>query len=117
MEKYLNQDIFMGMMQIAFAQISVKRHIDEYRVLIISPKYVKDVEMSILQTSTKKQNTVKIVKIEEDIHADVYNMEVDDNHNFAINGGLIVHNCMDDTRYFVKTMKIATPRQPYISIM
>lgn len=26
-------------------------------------------------------------------------------------------HAMDDTRYFVKTMKIATPRQPYISIM
>ena len=35
--------------------------------------------------------------------ADVYNMEVADNHNFAVNGGLIVHNCMDAMRYFVKT--------------
>jgi PBSX family phage terminase large subunit len=26
-------------------------------------------------------------------------------------------HAMDDTRYFVKTMRIATPRQPYISIM
>lgn len=26
-------------------------------------------------------------------------------------------HAMDDTRYFAKTMKIATPRQPYISIM
>lgn len=33
----------------------------------------------------------------------VYNMEVADNHNFAVNGGLIVHNCMDAMRYFVKT--------------
>lgn len=41
--------------------------------------------------------------------ADVYNMEVADNHNFAVNGGLIVHNC-DAMRYFVKTMKIATPK-------
>ena len=38
--------------------------------------------------------------------ADVYNMEVKDNHNFAINGGLIVHNCMDAMRYFVKTKRI-----------
>ena len=36
----------------------------------------------------------------------VYNMEVEDNHNFAINGGLIVHNCADATRYFVKTKHI-----------
>ena len=38
--------------------------------------------------------------------ADVYNMEVDDNRNFSIEGGLIVHNCMDATRYFVKTKRI-----------
>ena len=37
---------------------------------------------------------------------DVYNMEVADNHNFAVNGGIIVHNCMDATRYFVQTMGI-----------
>lgn len=36
----------------------------------------------------------------------VYNMEVKDNHNFAVADGLIVHNCMDATRYFVKTMHI-----------
>ena len=29
----------------------------------------------------------------------VYNMEVDTYHNFAINGGLIVHNSIDATRY------------------
>jgi hypothetical protein len=38
-------------------------------------------------------------------------MEVDDNHNFAINGGLVVHNCMDDMRYFVKTARIAVPKR------
>ena len=26
-------------------------------------------------------------------YADVYNMEVEDHHNFSVNGGLIVHNC------------------------
>lgn len=36
----------------------------------------------------------------------VYNMEVADNHNFAVNDGLIVHNCMDAFRYFVNTEKI-----------
>lgn len=30
--------------------------------------------------------------------ADVYNMEVDEAHNFAIQGGLIVHNC-ESLRY------------------
>ena len=50
--------------------------------------------------------------------ANVYNMEVEDNHNFAIEGGLIVHNCMDASRYFVKTIGIVKKarRQPYNSI-
>jgi PBSX family phage terminase large subunit len=43
--------------------------------------------------------------------ADVYNMEVEDNHNFAVEGGLIVHNCMDSMRYFVKTKHIAIPKR------
>lgn len=30
---------------------------------------------------------------------DVYNMEVDEHHNFAVNGGSIVHNC-DALRYW-----------------
>lgn len=32
-------------------------------------------------------------------YEDVYNMEVDRFHNFSIEGGLIVHNCMDALRY------------------
>jgi hypothetical protein len=42
--------------------------------------------------------------------ADVYNMEVKGTHNFAVNGGVIVHNCMDSTRYFVQTMKIGVKK-------
>lgn len=30
-------------------------------------------------------------------------MEVDGYHNFAVNGGIITHNC-DDMRYFVMTI-------------
>lgn len=29
----------------------------------------------------------------------MYNMEVEQHHNFAIEGGLIVHNCTDSCRY------------------
>ena len=35
---------------------------------------------------------------------DVYNMEVAGTHCFAVNGGVIVHNCMDDIRYFCNTI-------------
>lgn len=45
----------------------------------------------------------------------VYNMEVEDNHNFAVADGLIVHNCMDAMRYFVKTKRVIrkTLKQEY----
>lgn len=60
-----------------------------------------------MRTNTKKQNAVHLVgisKIEIEPNEDVYNMEVMGTHNFAVNGGVIVHNCMDDTRYFVMTI-------------
>lgn len=72
-------------------------------------------EKAFLQTNTQKQSVVqenvqvsfaKVKSIQLDGYEDVYNMEVEDNHNFAINGGYIVHNCMDSMRYFVKTMKL-----------
>ncbi len=48
------------------------------------------------QSSFVKIKSVKIVGRE-----DVYNMEVAKHHNYAVNGGLIVHNCCDGTRYCV----------------
>ena len=60
-----------------------------------------------MRTNTKKQNAVHLVgisKIEIDHNEDVYNMEVMGTHNFAVNGGVIVHNCMDDIRYFANTI-------------
>lgn len=32
--------------------------------------------------------------------ADVYNLEVEETHDFAVENGVIVHNCADETRYF-----------------
>ena len=72
--------------------------------------------MSLQQTNIQKRepvaeaagiSSVGIKAIRKIGKADVYNMEVEDNHNFAIEGGLIVHNCMDAMRYFVKTKHIA----------
>lgn len=34
----------------------------------------------------------------------VYNMEVETHHNFAVNGGYIVHNCIDSTRYLAEDL-------------
>lgn len=38
--------------------------------------------------------------------ADVFNMEVDDTHNFVIQGGVIAHNCADEARYFLMSRPI-----------
>ena len=40
--------------------------------------------------------------------ADVFNMEVEDTHDFVIQGGVISHNCADEWRY----MCMARPIQP-----
>ena len=45
----------------------------------------------------------KIKKIRYYGKEDVYNMEVEDNHNYSVNDGLVFHNC-DALRYFVKTI-------------
>lgn len=42
--------------------------------------------------------------------ADVYNMEVEDTHDFAVESGIIVHNCYDELRYVCMKNPIA-PRQ------
>lgn len=41
--------------------------------------------------------------------ADVYNMTVDDTHDFVIQGGVITHNC-DEVRYFCQ-MRPINPRR------
>ena len=74
----------------------------------------------MLRTNTKKQNAVHLVgisKIEIEPNEDVYNMEVIGTHNFSVNGGVIVHNCMDDVRYFVNTVLKNKQKKEYISIM
>ena len=74
----------------------------------------------MLRTNTKKQNAVHLVgiaKIEIEPNEDVYNMEVIGTQNFSVNGGAIVHNCMDDVRYFVNTVLKNKQKKAYISIM
>lgn len=113
MAKSLRANIYTAKTIIGFVLTIANVHIDGNKDSITSLRYARGAEKNMLQTNINKPNTVKIVGIEEDTQEDVFNMEVDDNHNFAINGGLVVHNCMDDTRYFVKTMKVAIPKTQY----
>ena len=47
----------------------------------------------------KKIKFIEIDSIEYLGKEDVYNMEVDTHKNFLVNGGFVVHNCMDAWRY------------------
>lgn len=72
-------------------------------------------EKSFLQENTQKTRHVPesaklsfvgIKEIKPRGKQSVYNMEVEKYHNFSVNGGVIVHNCMDDIRYFCNTILI-----------
>ena len=39
--------------------------------------------------------------------ADVFNMEVEDTHDFVIQGGVISHNCADEWRYMCMSRPVA----------
>lgn len=52
---------------------------------------------------------MRITRIEEAGTADVYNMEVEDIHDYAIANGVISHNCYDECRYVLMENPI-TPR-------
>ncbi len=42
---------------------------------------------------------MKIVGITYAGKADVYNMEVEDTHDYVVEGGIVAHNCYDSLRY------------------
>lgn len=50
---------------------------------------------------------VKVKAITKQQNEDVYNLEADKYHNFAVNNGIIVHNCMDALRYSLTDIKPA----------
>lgn len=76
----------------------------EAQDLLTSVDKIVDISPSIRYN--RAFNVVGIKKIEIIGTDDVYNMEVKGTHCFSINGGLIVHNCMDSMRYFVFTMRL-----------
>ena len=62
------------------------------------------VRMNAPASLNKEKKFIKIRSIEYAGKQDVYNMEVRRHHNFSINGGIIVHNCQDASRYLVMGM-------------
>ena len=59
---------------------------------------------------------VRIKSIKKAGRADVYNMEVEDTHDFVIQGGVIAHNCPDEVRYMCmsRPIKPIIPEKPRI---
>lgn len=107
--KNLNPKIDIPKNRIHFAAIIVNQRLDVNQAWMTFLRSAKSVEKNSRLINIQKSNIAKSVgikSIELGGNEDVYNLEVDDNHNFAVNGGLIVHNCMDSARYFVQTMNI-----------
>lgn len=48
---------------------------------------------------------VKVKSIKKVDKQDVYNMEVEKYHNFSVNGGIIIHNCIDGIRYGTEPLR------------
>ena len=48
--------------------------------------------------------SAQVLAVEKIGREDVYDLSVLRHHNFSINGGLIVHNCMDSARYLCYTL-------------
>lgn len=106
--------------QTDFAQTNVGRRTGEKPGLTTKKGTVRIAEVSSMPTNMQRHKpvlgnaqvkSVGIKSIQLDGYADVYNMEVKDNHNYVVNGGIIVHNCMDATRYFVNTMRITRQKR------
>lgn len=94
--------------QAGFAQMPVSRHGGETPGLMMFDGNALVVGANFGPTNTKKrdavpsrvqQSCVAVARVVPDGSGPVYNMEVDEAHHFAIEGGVIVHNCWDSIRY------------------
>lgn len=54
---------------------------------------------------------MKVKSITREGKADVFNMEVEETHNFVIQGKVISHNCADAIRYVMMARPIKAPRE------
>ena len=69
----------------------------ENNLKLTSTNQLTPVVVPVLTNKEVKYSKVKSVKYAG--KSDVYNMEVQTYHNFSVNNGLIVHNCIDALRY------------------
>lgn len=87
-------------------QTLVNQAIEEKAELTTLKKLANNVGQYSNQTSIGRLGSVlqnvgplRVVKIEQAGEHDVYCLDAEDTHAFAIDGGIIVHNCYDAVRY------------------
>lgn len=91
-----------------FAPITANLPLAGHRELILSRDNASLAKQNLKLTSTAKQQTVqeavelKCLSVRKSLNSDVYCLEVPTTHAFAIEGGIIVHNCEDGLRYLVQ---------------
>lgn len=83
--------------QIDFAPINAKPLIEEKLALITKQGNALFVDRDLLLTDIVKLDVVAVV-VEGSYETNVYDLTVDEQHEYFANG-LLVHNCMDATRY------------------
>jgi len=91
----------------------VNQKTEEFKDWIIFKKNVLYVVQNLHQISILKSkhaiiaaglHSVTVTGIEKVDNCDVYNMEVENNHNYTIEGGIITHNCIDGLRYSLERL-------------
>ena len=99
-----------------FAQMLAKAHGAERQGLMMLNEYAPYAGNRLLRTNIQGHKSapevaptdgarfVSITAIRRLPPEPVYNMEVERHHNFAVNGGLIVHNCLDAIRYAIESL-------------
>lgn len=84
------------------AQKNATQNSDETLELMMLPRYVQSAAENIELTSIGQKRlvarTVVLSCLAEQEHADVYNLTVDEVHEYFANG-FLVHNCVDDLGY------------------
>lgn len=98
----------------SFAQINVKQHIGITQESIMKSESVNGAVENSLQTNIVKPNFAAVVAADKILQAlelkgieivgedirNVYDIEVEDMHEFFANG-VLVHNCIDPIRYYI----------------
>lgn len=82
---------------------------DDHRFMLPDGSWIRAVDLSAgteVKTYGSTSNKQHSKSVSYAGKADVFNMEVDETHDFVIQGGVISHNCADEVRYFLMSRPI-----------